>query len=299
MWGKVEQINAMLESMESEVDPKTGKQLYVSVQPGTNYAGYDPQAVFDAVNRVIGPHNWRYEVDAMHELGSMAYTAEVTLYIRDDGGEWIKKATEFGDGQSSRKNDADARKSAITDALKKAFGVGMSIGNRAYLGLLGMAPEPSAALTKRQGGRKADSPPPPPHDFHEPPASMAQDTPPAVPEPVAVPPPAPLPPQAEPTRPIGDATKMEIKEAIRAVRMPDGSAFFNEGQRDVLVKQMDDLFHNEMGLPATITKLSEFPAVYNGKDIIDLVREACQRIQQRITPPTDNPLANAENPWNN
>ena len=95
--------------------------------------GYKPQYVFDAVNSVLLPENWRYEV-VSKEIYDNQVVAEVKLIIRV-ADEWLCKGSQTGQMQIIKKNVGDAMKGAITDALQKCFSL-LSIGSDAYKGLL-------------------------------------------------------------------------------------------------------------------------------------------------------------------
>lgn len=96
--------------------------------------GYKPQYVFDAVNSVLLPENWRYEV-VCKEIFDHQVVAEVRLYIRVKDDEWICKGSQTGQMQIVKGNIGDAYKGAITDALQKCLSL-LSIGTDAYRGLL-------------------------------------------------------------------------------------------------------------------------------------------------------------------
>jgi hypothetical protein len=95
--------------------------------------GFKPQYVFDAVNNVLMPENWRYEV-VSKEIYDNQVVAEVRLFLRI-GEEWFCKGSQTGQMQIIKKNVGDAMKGAITDALQKCFSL-LSIGSDAYKGLL-------------------------------------------------------------------------------------------------------------------------------------------------------------------
>lgn len=95
--------------------------------------GYKPQYVFDAVNNVLLPENWRYEV-VSKEIFDNQVVAEVKLFLRA-GEDWFCKGSQTGQMQIIKKNVGDAMKGAITDALQKCFSL-LSIGSDAYKGLL-------------------------------------------------------------------------------------------------------------------------------------------------------------------
>lgn len=95
--------------------------------------GFRPQYVFDSVNEVLGPENWRYELTKEEIFESQA-VAEVRLFVRIDG-DWLCKGSHKGQMQIVKGNVGDAQKGAITDAIQKCMSL-LSIGSDAYKGLL-------------------------------------------------------------------------------------------------------------------------------------------------------------------
>ena len=113
--------------------------------------GYRPQYVFDSVNEVLGPENWRYEL-TREEIFENQAVAEVRLFVRVDG-DWLCKGSHKGQMQIVKGNVGDAQKGAITDAIQKCMSL-LSIGSDAYKGLLKHVFQPSS--------RPPSTPPPPP-----------------------------------------------------------------------------------------------------------------------------------------
>jgi len=100
--------------------------------------GYRPQYIIDAVNSVLGPENWRYEIVTHNiERGEKMSVAWVMLrlFIRTPGGEWLVKGEHFGHAHVTMGAIGDALKAATTDALGKCFST-MSVGRDAYSGAL-------------------------------------------------------------------------------------------------------------------------------------------------------------------
>ena len=95
--------------------------------------GFRPQYVFDSVNEVLGPENWRYELTKEEIFESQA-VAEVRLFVKSDG-DWLCKGSHKGQMQIVKGNVGDAQKGAITDAIQKCMSL-LSIGSDAYKGLL-------------------------------------------------------------------------------------------------------------------------------------------------------------------
>ena len=112
--------------------------------------GYRPQYVFDSVNEVLGPENWRYEL-TREEIFENQAVAEVRLFVRVDG-DWLCKGSHKGQMQIVKGNVGDAQKGAITDAIQKCMSL-LSIGSDAYKGLLKHVSQPSS--------RPPSTPPPP------------------------------------------------------------------------------------------------------------------------------------------
>ena len=103
--------------------------------------GYRPQYVFDSVNEVLGPENWRYEL-TREEIFENQAVAEVRLFVRVDG-DWLCKGSHKGQMQIVKGNVGDAQKGAITDAIQKCMSL-LSIGSDAHKGLLQHVFQPSS-----------------------------------------------------------------------------------------------------------------------------------------------------------
>ncbi len=129
---QVEAINAQLRAFGQEAVQEIKMMRDGQVIGQVRY-GYKPQYVFDAVNNVLLPENWRYEV-VSKEIYDNQVVAEVKLFLRT-GEEWFCKGSQTGQMQIIKKNVGDAMKGAITDALQKCLSL-LSIGSDAYKGLL-------------------------------------------------------------------------------------------------------------------------------------------------------------------
>ena len=129
---QVEMINAQLRACGREAVQEIKMMKDGQVIGQVRY-GYKPQYVFDAVNDVLLPENWRYEVVSKEIYDNQA-VAEVKLFLRT-GEEWFCKGSQTGQMQIIKKNVGDAMKGAITDALQKCLSL-LSIGSDAYKGLL-------------------------------------------------------------------------------------------------------------------------------------------------------------------
>ncbi|MHB1350259.1 MAG: hypothetical protein ACYCYR_10350 [Desulfobulbaceae bacterium] len=130
---KIDSINERLRSIgkeavqEIKMTDKEGKVI------GQVKYGYRPQYVFDSVNEILGPENWRYEL-AREELFETQAVAEVRLFLKVEG-EWLCKGSHKGQMQIVKGNVGDAQKGAITDAIQKCMSL-LSIGSDSYKGLL-------------------------------------------------------------------------------------------------------------------------------------------------------------------
>jgi len=133
LYNKVVQINDHLRSFGREAVQEIKMVNKENQVIGPIRYGYKPQYVFDAVNRVIGAENWRYEL-IKDEIYESQAVAEVQLFIRMNG-EWFCKGSHKGQMQIVRGNVGDALKGAITDAIQKCLSL-CSIGSDAYRGLL-------------------------------------------------------------------------------------------------------------------------------------------------------------------
>jgi hypothetical protein len=129
---KVEQINASLRSL-GPVAVQEIKMMKDGQVIGQVRYGYKPQYVFDAVNNILQPENWRYEI-VSKEIFDFQAVVEVRLFIRIKD-EWLCKGSQTGQMQIVKNNVGDAYKGAITDAIQKCLSL-VSIGSDAYRGLL-------------------------------------------------------------------------------------------------------------------------------------------------------------------
>ena len=160
MWEKIEQINDILRQQGKTVIQEKKMKKDGRVIGKVQY-GYIPQAVFDAVNQVIGPENWKYGVldVAVHESQVIA---SVEVFIRV-GDEWLSKGQQFGQSNIVKGNLGDAKKGAITDAIQKCFSL-WSIGSDAYAGKLEKIwkgqnnQKPAQPQTEGQSSETTDNP---------------------------------------------------------------------------------------------------------------------------------------------
>jgi len=129
---------------EIKMTDREGKQI------GQIKYGYRPQYVFDSVNEILGPENWRYEL-TKEEIYENQAVAEIALFLKIDDA-WLCKGSHKGQMQIIKGNVGDAQKGAITDAIQKCMSL-VSIGSDAYKGLL--------KYVYQQGTKKISTPTPP------------------------------------------------------------------------------------------------------------------------------------------
>jgi hypothetical protein len=131
---KINEINELIRNFgrnavqEIKMKDRDGKVI------GQIRYGYKPQYIFDAVNQIIEPENWRYEL-IKKEIFDNQVVAEVTLFLKTDADEWLCKGSHKGQMNIVKGNVGDAQKGAITDALQKCLSL-CSIGQDSYRGLL-------------------------------------------------------------------------------------------------------------------------------------------------------------------
>ena len=118
LFQKVTEINGQLRAFGREAVQEIKMMKDGEVIGQVRY-GYKPQYVFDTVNNVLQPENWRYEVVSKEIFDTQA-VIEVKLFIRLND-EWLCKGSQTGQMQIIKKNVGDAYKGAITDALQKCF----------------------------------------------------------------------------------------------------------------------------------------------------------------------------------
>lgn len=169
---KIEQINARLRSFGREAVQEI-KMMKDDQVIGQIRYGYKPQYVFDAVNEILQPENWRYEI-VSKEIFDLQAVVEVRLFIRV-ADEWLCKGSQTGQMQIVKKNVGDAYKGAITDAIQKCFSL-VSIGSDAYRGLLrqvylGNSGSRPPANPPQSRSRPPSSPPKEPPEQKQPPPS--------------------------------------------------------------------------------------------------------------------------------
>jgi hypothetical protein len=130
---KVQAVNDLL---------RAGEPGNISVDEHSDYTGYAPQSVIDAMNEVFygewGFDEYSNEIVA-GDKGGLA-VAKVGVWLKDND----SKPTAWGQNRVTRGDVGDAHKGAQTDAIKKALSY-FSIGNRAYLGLLPNKQEQASA----------------------------------------------------------------------------------------------------------------------------------------------------------
>lgn len=115
---------------------KDGEPDNVTSDPsrGFDMTGYSPQYVVDAMNEVFGLDGWGFE-DIYNKVADKEAVAHVRVWLKLDENRAVER-TAYGSKQLLDKTSyGDAKKSAQTDAIKKALSY-FSIGNRAYHGKL-------------------------------------------------------------------------------------------------------------------------------------------------------------------
>ena len=153
---KVDAINEQLRSLGREAVQEIKMEKDGKVIGQIRY-GYKPQYVFDAVNTIIGPENWRYEVISKEIFDTQA-VVEVRLSIKTET-EWICKGSQTGQMQIVKGNVGDAYKGATTDAIQKCLSL-LSIGCDSYKGLLKKVYLGNAGSTGTSPGQQTKTTPP-------------------------------------------------------------------------------------------------------------------------------------------
>lgn len=124
---KVKAVNKIL---------KAGEPDNISKDNYSGYTGYSPQYIIDAMNAVMFGE-WGF-IEVENELVDKNDEGKPQLCIAQVQ-VWMAgvdfKPTAYGQARITRGDFGDARKSAQTDAIKKALSY-FSVGNRAYHGKL-------------------------------------------------------------------------------------------------------------------------------------------------------------------
>lgn len=144
LWEKVQKVNELLVKDE----PKN-----VSHDSYSGFTGYEPQYIMDAMNEVFGLDGWGFK-DVSNEVGKVEVIAKVRVWLLAGIDENKRKIRVYRSAYGGKKNQlkkgsetdwnmtwGDCRKSAQTDALKKALSY-FSIGNKPFKGDL---PAPAGA----------------------------------------------------------------------------------------------------------------------------------------------------------
>ena len=191
---KINEINELIRSFgrnavqEIKMKDKDGKVI------GQIRYGYKPQYVFDAVNQIIEPENWRYEL-IKEDIFESQVVIEVKLFLKTDTEEWLCKGSHKGQMNIVKGNVGDAQKGAITDALQKCFSL-CSIGQDSYRGLLEtvfnshrpQGPSKQSLPKSTQQSLPASSPQPElPQSESQPPVQSQPDPPPEPANPASLP----------------------------------------------------------------------------------------------------------------
>jgi len=132
MWEKIKKINNILREQGKAVIQEKKMMKNGKIIGKVQY-GYKPQAVFDAVNAILGPENWTYEVHSNEILDGQAIAC-VEVFINTVNG-WLSKGRHWGQSNVVKGNIGDALKGAVTDGIQKSLSL-WSIGADAYAGKL-------------------------------------------------------------------------------------------------------------------------------------------------------------------
>ena len=99
---QIQSINERLRSFGNEAIQEIKMTDKGGNQIGQIKYGFRPQYVFDSVNEVLGPENWRYELTKEEIFGTQA-VAEVRLFVKIDG-DWLCKGSHKGQMQIVKGN---------------------------------------------------------------------------------------------------------------------------------------------------------------------------------------------------
>jgi hypothetical protein len=124
MYNKVQLVNAILEQQGAIAVQKFAKIR----ETGRDIYGYQPQRVFDAMNKIFGADGW------FHTIVSMEYT-EKQVIARVSVTLGKRTSEQFGEHRIMGTDKGSACKSAITDGIQKALSL-FGIGAKAYRGEL-------------------------------------------------------------------------------------------------------------------------------------------------------------------
>jgi len=124
MEDKIKKVNELL--LKGEPD-----NISEDTYSGFKKSGYSPQYVVDAMNAVFGIDGWGFK-DIYNKFANGEVVAKVKVWIGDIT---ISRTAYGGEVKREKQNYGDCKKSAQTDALKKALSY-FSVGNRAYHGKL-------------------------------------------------------------------------------------------------------------------------------------------------------------------
>ncbi|MHA1400174.1 MAG: Rad52/Rad22 family DNA repair protein [Candidatus Heimdallarchaeaceae archaeon] len=126
---KIKEVNKIL---------KAGEPNNITVDTYSGYTGYKPQSVVDAMNEVFGIDGWGFlEIETHTVKGAITTKRGKNDLAVSKIEAWIGdvKRQAWGQNQVTKGEYGHAKKSAQTDALKKALSY-FSIGSRAYHGEL-------------------------------------------------------------------------------------------------------------------------------------------------------------------
>lgn len=296
LWGLISQINQRLEAQEPNsisIEEARGKRKELQ--------GYQVQYVIDAVNSILGPASWCYEVHSIEdeEKGGMIAEVSTSFYVE---GEWLCKGRTFGGGQSAW-GKADGKKSAIADALKKSLAM-WSVGNKAYKGEVdeeeaeeNVRAQERLEREEKKKTRTSRSSPASRSEASTPPVDPPPAEPPATESTPPQDPPAEGPAEVDLTEPLRAIEGETIKALMANVTHPDGGAYFDSG-----VKIADFFEKAGYGKGMRVRDLPRWRRTSAGtvEKTLDVIRRVTGELQQALQGPAGNetPLAGADaKPW--
>jgi hypothetical protein len=124
MYNKVQEVNELLAGQGAAAVQKFAKIR----DTGRDIYGYQPQKVFDAMNKVFGADGWAHTIVFMESTDTQIIARiGVTL-----GG---RTCEQFGEHRIMKSDKGSACKSAVTDGIQKALSL-FGVGAKAYRGEL-------------------------------------------------------------------------------------------------------------------------------------------------------------------
>ena len=125
-----------VEALPKEAIESASKE---TTRKGYDTTGYQYQYLVNVMNEVCGIEGWGYDYDVTKELEGKYSNGKIYYDITIDMKVWIafdeKMAHRSSPGGHQSSSYADAKKGAVTNALKKALGM-FGVGKKAYEGTL-------------------------------------------------------------------------------------------------------------------------------------------------------------------